>query len=352
MVVKTADELRELIERILTAAGADHAGASDVAEHLVSANLSGVDSHGVWHLAGYVKAIRAGELVPTATPEIIRETPNSALVSGNWTFGQVAAKYAMQVAIQKAAAANVSVVSLVQAHHIGRLGHFVEMAAAQRMISMVWAGGYGAEQPAAVPYGGRTSALHTNPIAMGFPAGEEPPMRFDYATTVTSGVKVVNAQRRGEQLPPGCIVDKDGNPSTDPNDFFNGGAHLPFGRHKGYALMIGAEFLGRIFAGADAFVDADRAGPILRHQGATIIVLRADLFQPFADYARGADEAERLIRAIPPAPGFEEVLVPGDPEERSRARRQRDGIPIPDDVWQSIVETAASLNIEDLSVRK
>ncbi|MCE2397181.1 Ldh family oxidoreductase, partial [Candidatus Poribacteria bacterium] len=121
------------------------------------------------------------------------------------------------------------------------------------------------------------------------------------------------------------IVDKDGNPSTDANDFVNGGGHVPFGGHKGYALMMATEFLGRIFTGADAFVDSKHGGPIMRHQGVTFIAFKADLFQPFSDYANRADEMGRRVRAIPPAPGFDEVLMPGDPEVRTRANRQRDG---------------------------
>lgn len=213
---------------------------------------------------------------------------------------------------------------------------------------MVWAGGYSEEEPATVPYGGRTRVLHTNPMAMGFPAGEEPRMMFDYATTAMSGVKVVNAQRRGERLPPGSIVDKDGNPSTDANDFFSGGGHVPFGGHKGYALMMATEFLGRIFTGADAFADPNHGGPIMRHQGVTMIVFKADLFQPFAAYADRADEMERRVKGVPPAPGFKEVLVPGDPEIRTRAIRERDGIPIADDIWQSITEVAAALDIKEI----
>jgi LDH2 family malate/lactate/ureidoglycolate dehydrogenase len=180
---------------------------------------------------------------------------------------------------------------------------------------------------------------------MGFPAGEEPPMMFDFATTALSGVKINLAQDRGEPLPPGSIVDKDGNPSTDPNDFFAGGGHLPFGGHKGYAMMMAVEFLGRLFSGADAFGEPDRGGDVLRYQGVTMIALRADLFQPFAEYAKRADDLERRVRAVPPAPGFEEVLVPGDPEFRMRAVRQREGIPVAEDIWQSVTNLAASLGV-------
>jgi len=345
MVVKAADELRKLAGDILLAAGADQRNADIVAEHLVLANLSGVDTHGLWHLPAYVGYMRAGEIVPTAWPEVLRETPASALVTGHWTFGPVVARFAMEVAIQKAQKQGIAVVAQVQAHHIGRLGHYVEMAAAKSMISMVWAGGFSAEAPGAVPYGGRARVLHTNPIAMGFPAGEGTPMMFDFATTAVAGVKVDNARRHREQLPAGCIVDKDGRPTTDPNDFFAGGGHLPFGGHKGYALMMAAEFLGGVFSSADAFADPKRGGAYMRRQGVTMIVLRADLFQPFTDYAKRADEIERRVRSVPPAPGFKEVLVPGDPEVRTRAIRQREGIPIADDVWQQLADLAHSLGV-------
>lgn len=349
MVIKKADELHNLVRDVLLAAGASEPNANDVAEHLVSANLSGVDTHGVWHLPGYVATMKAGEIAAAASPEVVRETNNSALVTGNWTFGHVAAKAAMEVAIEKAEEHNMAVVGLVQSHHIGRLGMYAEMAAAKQMISMIWAGGFSEDDPAAVPYGGRKAVLHTNPIALGFPACEEPPMIVDYATTTASGSKVFQAIERNEAIPPNWIVDKDGNPTTDPNDLVNGGAHLPFGGHKGYGVMLAAEFLGGILLGPDAFFKADTGSLAFRHQGVTMIALRADLFQPFADYADSIDQMKRRIRAVPPASGFTEVLVPGDLEARTRADRLRDGIPISDGIWQSLAELAGSLGVAGMS---
>ena len=171
MIIKTGDELHQLVKNALLAAGADEPNAEDVAEHLVLANLSGVDTHGIWHLPRYVESAKSGEIVATAHPEILNETATSAQVTGNWTFGQVAAKYAIEVAIAKAKENDIAVVGLVQADHIGRLGHYVEMAASERLIAMVWAGGYSEEEPATVPYGGSKTVLHTNPLAMGFPSG-------------------------------------------------------------------------------------------------------------------------------------------------------------------------------------
>ena len=346
MKIKPVEELRELTTKVLLGAGADERNAGVVAEHLVRANLRGVDTHGVWHLTRYVEDIEEGFIAPTAWPAIVRETPSSALVTGNWTFGQVAAQFAMELAIEKAKSENVAVVALVQSHHVGRLGHYTELAAAEGMISMVWAGGYSEKEPAAMPYGGRRRLLHTNPISMGFPAGDEPAMIFDFATTALSGVKVVKAKKQNQELPPGCIVDQDGYSSTDPNDFFQGGGHVPFGAHKGYALMMAAEFLGRIFSGSDEFVDLRRGGPIMQYQGVTVIVFKADLFQSLAGYARRADEMQQRTRKVPPAPGFKEVLVPGDPENRARVLREREGIPIDEDTWQALVESATSMGIQ------
>ena len=239
-----------------------------------------------------------------------------------------------------------ALVSIVQSHHIGRLGHYVEMAAAEGLVSLVCAGGFGAVDPQTVPYGSRTRVLHTNPIAMGFPVAGAPPMMFDFATTALSGVKVVNAQQRGETLPPGSIVDAGGNPTTDPQAFFDGGAHVPFGAHKGYALMMAAEFLGRIFSGSDDYAEEVRGGDIMRHQGVTMLFARADLFRDMDAYLSGARRLVDQVHTAEPAPGFSEVLAPGDLEARTRVQRERDGIPLHDDVWQDLVDSAASLGLD------
>ena len=339
MITKTQEELHELVMDTLQAAGADEANAQDVAEHLVLANLSGVDSHGVWHLLSYVKAIRAEEILPAAHPGVLKETPASALVTGNWTFGQSCAKYATQIAMEKAARSGIAIVGVIQKHHIGRLGHYVEMATAQGMGCMVFAGGQGQIAPACMPFGGARPILHTNPIAAGLPTGtSDQPMMFDFATTYTSGVKVINARNRGEKVPHGFILDKHGAPTDDPEQFHDGGGHAPFGGHKGYAIMMLVEYMGHVLLGTNAYSDDARAGDILRNEGGTIIAFRTDLFQEAPDYTSLADEMGQRIRAVPSAKGFDKVRMPGDPEAETRRTRQRDGIPIQDDIWQTIVE--------------
>ncbi len=349
MIVHPADTLRDWTRRILIAAGANDRNAEGVSEHLIDSNLCGVDTHGVFHIPIYVADIRAGQIDPTAWPSIASEGPAHAHLRGAWTFGQIVAREAMRTAIAKARAQGIAVVSFVQSHHIGRLGYYAEMAAEAGLISMIFGGGYCRAAPRAVPFGSREKVLDTNPIAMGFPAGEgdgHPPVMFDFATTATSGVKIANAHRRGEAVPEGCIVDSAGRPTTDPNDYMNGGAFTPFGGHKGYAFMFGAEILGRVFSGSDAWADPQRGSDIFRHQGCTMLVFKADLMGPDPQYREGVGELAERTRAAAPAPGFDRVMAPGDPEARTRAVRRRDGIPIADDIWENFAETARSLGVE------
>lgn len=341
-------KLHELSKRILMAAGADERNAEGVAEHLVSTNLCGVDTHGVWHLSGYCDVLKSGEVVGNAWPEILKETPTSALVSGNWGFGHISAKFAMEKAIEKAGSQNVAVVSLVQCHHTGRLGYYTEMASKAGMVSMLVSGGYGEKAPATVPYGGRERVFHTNPIAMGLPAKDGYSILLDFATTSASGVKIDNARNRNEELPEGWIVDKAGRPTTNPNDFFDGGGHVPFGGYKGWGLMVAAEFMSQVLTGSHNYADDKYAGDVLRYQATTMVVFKADMFQSFEDYSSRSEEVLHRVRSVKPTEGFDKVMVPGDKEAETRAKRSKEGIPIADDSWQTIVAAARSLGITDL----
>ncbi len=348
MIIKTEEELYRQVEKILMAAGTDEPNARGVAQHLVRSNLSGVDTHGIWQLPGYIATIKAGQLLPTARPEILTEAPNHALITGNWGFGHIAARYAMEVAIEKAREHSMAVTGLVQTGHIGRLGHYVELAVEAGMIAVVADGGLSETQPVAVPYGGRKAVLNTNPISMGFPAGAGWPMMFDFATTTLSGSKVGMARDRGAPVAPDSVVDKEGRPSLDPQAFFSGGGGLvPFGAHKGYALMMAVEYFGRMLTGSDTYAEAGRGGEIMGHQGVSMIVIKADLFRPFADFVQAAEEMQNRVRAVPAAEGFEQVLAPGDMEARNRAERRQNGIPVAEDIWHSITELAASLGLEE-----
>ena len=233
-VYKPFDEVTALAHDVLTAMGADDENAAVVAEHLALADASGMYTHGIVHLPGYLNAVRLGGILPTGRPRVEQDAPAYALVHGGWTYGQVGALYAIDLAIEKAKANGIAMVGLVGAHHIGRVGHFAERAADNGCTALVWAGGYSEEEPQTAAFGGQERVLGTNPIAFGFPGGQTPALGFDFATTTVSGMRLVQIRRRGETLPPGSIIGPGGLPSADPDDFFRGGAHLPFGGHKGY----------------------------------------------------------------------------------------------------------------------
>ena len=338
-------DLHDVVRRVLDAAGASAENATRMADALVSANMRGVDTHGVFHLNGYVQAILDGKLDAAASPSIVRETANTALVDGNRTFGHVAAKFATDIAVRKAKENDVAVVGMVRAEHIGRLGEYAEMAAAEGVVAIVSGAGYMLGNKVAAPYGGSKGLLSSNPIAIGFPGGEEPGMVFDYATTAMANSKMNLYKMRNEELPAGTVIDKDGYPTTNPTAVQEGGYLLPFGGHKGYALMMAVEFLGQVLVGSDAVEDDGMGTQSMVRQGVSIIAIRADVFRPDADFRRRADELVREARGIPPAPGFKEVMAPGDPESRAQAQRSAEGIPVPDKVWQLIVEAGKSVGV-------
>ena len=334
--------LRDYIARILEAAGASAGNARVAAAHVAGANLCGVDTHGAWQVAGYVEAIRGGLLLPAAQPRVTREHTGALLVTGGWTFGQVAAEFAVTEALKRLEQHALVLAGVVQCHHLGRVGHYVELAAEQGAIAVVCGGGYGVGYPITAPHGGRDRVFNTNPLAFAAPAAGGRIMA-DFATTAGANARVRLARQRGEPLPEGFAVDAAGHPTTDPAAVADGGALLPFGGHKGYALMTFIEVLTRIMMSGDDFAEAGRGGPVYGHQGVCMLLLRPDLFRDAGAYRTAAGELAAALRAVRPAPGFAEVLAPGDPERRTRAARTRDGIPLSAEHWRSLQETAAAV---------
>ena len=325
--------------------------ARRVAGSLVDANLVGHDSHGVLRIPQYLEDLRAGLIVADAVPKVIREKPSAALVDGGWTFGQISAAFATEEAIARAKATGLAAVGLVRASHIGRLGEWASRAASQGVVCLVTAGGFGGR--GAAPFGGRAVAFGTNPMALAFPApgpagaaDGDPLVLVDFATSAIAAGKIRFAVAKGEPLPPGSIVDRDGNPTTDPAAFYAGGMLLPFGGHKGYGLAVAIELLGQALTGSDAFAEEGRGGPVYGRSGALFVALSADLFRSFGEYAASAEAFVEKVRSVPPAPGVAEVLLPGDPERRSRETRLREGVPLPDSTWEALMAAGNALGVE------
>ncbi len=334
-----ADSLRTFAQQVFAAAGTPSEYAATVAEHLVNANLAGHDSHGIQHIPGYIAGIRAGQIVPAAAPAIVQERPTAALVSGHWGFGQVAAKYAMDVAIRKVKEVGVTVVGIVQCNHIGRLGEYVTRAAAQGLASLVTSGNLNRIGGSVAPYGGRQGALSTSPMAWGFPAGPRPPFLLDFATSVIAGGKVEVALAKGESLPEGAAFGPDGRPTTDPVVLRQGGSLRTFGGHKGYGLALVVGLFGGLLTHADRYAIDEGA------TGVFILAVDVGLFGPSEAVERTVDQAFGRIKATPPAEGFDEVLISGETEHRSREQRRRDGIPIPAKTWMAVCQVATELGV-------
>lgn len=342
MLKFSAAKLEGVAQAIFAAVGAPADIAAHVAKALVESNLMGHDSHGVIRVPTYVFRVEQGRIRPDARPSILREAGTTALVKGNWAFGQIAAKYGTEVVIGKAREANVAAAVVVQCNHIGRLGEYAETIAREGMIGMVVTGGFSSPFNSVAPYGGVGRALGTNPYAFAVPAGTREPFVADFATSMVAEGKLQVARAKRSPLPQGLILDSQGRASTNPEDFYRGGMLLPFGGHKGYALALLADLLGARLGGAEVLGEAPHT------VGTFILALRVEAFRPLAEFAASVDERLGEIKAVPPAPGFQEVFIPGEPEARNKALRLQEGIPVAEETWDRIVATAGKYGVTTL----
>ena len=338
MPLLSKDVLERLTRDIFEKAGAPADLAECVAQVLVENNLAGHDSHGVLRIPEYIRSIHDGEIVPTARPAVISETGTSALVTGNWALGQVTGAFAADLAIAKAKQHKVAAVSVVQAAHTGRLAAFTDRAARQGVVMFMAIGTV--DRPMTAPYGGAAAVLGTNPIAFSIPNPDGAPVTLDIATSAIAAGKVKVAKARHELLPPDVVCDKDGKPSRDPAAFLDGGFLMPFGGHKGYALAVIAELLSGPLAGADAFPG------VTKRSGIFLFAVEANVFRPFEEYAKAMASTLHRIKSVPPAPGFDEVLLPGEPEHRTREQRLEGGIRLPADTWSALCDVAGTLGLD------
>jgi hydroxycarboxylate dehydrogenase B len=333
------DVLEGLVQAIFERAGASTENATVVAQHLVSSNLAGHASHGIIRVPEYLRDIDGGVLDPAAVPEVQTRSALVALVEGHWGFGQVAGVAATRASIELAASAGMSAVGVVRCHHLGRMGDYVERAADADCVMFVTAAGH---PGLAVAYGGRGRLLGANPIAAGFPAGDEP-FILDIATTTVAAGKVKVDAARGDQVPPGALVDAAGQPTTDPASFAAGGALTPFGGHKGFALAVLSELLTTALVGSPR--DDAPLGGTFAKQATLFVTLRVDLWRSGEDATGTAEARLDWIRSSEAAEPGHPVQVPGDPERAAR-RKYAAGIPVDQETYDALVGAAHKLSVE------
>ena len=340
MPIIVADRLETLATRIFAALGVPEPDARWVATLLVRANLRGHDSHGVIRVPQYVGSIRKGETNPRPTMRVLRDTPTTAVVDGDLGLGQVVARRAVEVALEKAARHGLAAVGVHRSNHIGRLADYAELAAARGFVGLVWTNAPTAS--AVVPYGGLGRRLSTNPLAVAVPGpGGGVALSVDMATSIVAEGKVRVKRNRKEPLPEGWAIDAEGHSVTDSTGFYGPprAALLPAGGHKGTALGLIVEVLGGILGGEGAIGEA--TGPV--HNGTFLLLVEVERFLPLADFTRQVTELIGWVKSSPTAPGVPEVLVPGEPEARSEAARRAGGIPVEDETWRQIEVIAAEL---------
>jgi len=332
------DELRRIAQEVLQAAGTPADLAKIVGDSLVDANLAGHDSHGILRLPGYVSFVRRGDVQPAARATVTHRDRATARVDGAWGWGQPAMQLATETAIELAAAHGVSCVAVNRCFHIGRIVPYVEAVARAGFIGI----GMSNAGPAVAPHGGRRRMLGTNPFGWAVPRGKgKEPLSFDIATAGIAEGKLQLARAKGRQVPPGVLVTAEGRPSIDPNDFFGGGAILPFGGHKGYGVNLLAQVLGCWLAGMDTSRFEGPAGA----NGPVIVVID---IHPFVSQERFREEIDALCARIvssPPAEGVEAVLLPGDQTIATRREREAAGIPVTKTTWTHVTAVAAELGV-------
>jgi hydroxycarboxylate dehydrogenase B len=327
---------------MFAAAGCGPGEHGRIAHYLVEANLVGHDSHGVIRAPIYLEWLRAGKVLANQSLKIVFENDAIAVVDGQFGFGQVMGEESMKLAINKAGRQGVAVVALRNSGHLGRIGDWAELAAGSGKVSLHFVNTSGGGILAA-PFGGTERRLSANPIAAGVPVSNGPPIILDISTSMIAEGKIKVAFNKGVTVPDGCILDGEGRPTCDPKAFYASppGAILPFGGHKGYSLSVIAEVL----AGALTGGDCSHFGVGRVANNMLTIVFDPGFFVSMDDFTAEIGEFIAHIKSSRTVMPDGEILMPGEPEARTRFRRVRDGIELDGTTWSQIVATSRSLGV-------
>ncbi|MEN3364314.1 MAG: hydroxycarboxylate dehydrogenase [Burkholderiales bacterium] len=339
-----ADDLHAFVRAIWENAGSSENEALLVADHLVLANLSGHDSHGVGMIPRYVRSLKEGELKLNQHAEVVRDAGAVLTIDGGLGFGQVVAHEAMGHGITRAKKLGICAVGLRNAHHIGRIGHWAEQCAQEGLVSFHFVNVAG--DPLVAPFGGIDRRFGTNPFCAAFPRTGKPPLVLDFATSRVAFGKTRVAYNKGVPVPPDSLIDHEGKPTNDPKVMHEepAGSLLAFGAHKGYGLAAMCE----IFAGALSGGFTTRASTIVK-TSAIINCMLSVIIDPKALDAPDAEaEAEAFVewvKASPLADEAERIMVPGEPEQGLRKERGDKGIPIDPTTCKQIAEAAQVVGV-------
>jgi len=340
------DRLKSLVASVFAAAGCRPPEPERIAHYLVEANLVGHDSHGVIRVPSYIQWLREGKVLANQKLLTVFENEVIAIVDGQYGFGQTMGEEAMRLGIEKSNRHGVAIIALRNPGHLGRIGDWALMAARANKLSLHFVNTSGVGILVA-PVGGIERRLSANPVAAGIPVKGRAPLVWDISTSVIAEGKIKVALNKGVPVPDGSIIDSQGRPTNDPKVFYGPppGAILPFGGHKGYGLGIVAEiFAGALTGGGCSNPTASRLT-----NGMLAIILDPKLFQTEDDFAAEANRFIAYVKSSAKAAPGAEIVMPGEPEEKTRAHRLQNGIELDDTTWSQIAATCRSLNVPVVS---
>lgn len=345
MFITKNEEIRFIYEALVKAELPEE-DAKIVSESLTDANLRGVDSHGINRLPLYAKRIQHGLIHNKSSIKILKEDMVSAVIDAGHAMGQVAGKIGMELAIEKASKNTLGMVVVGNSSHFGAAAYYSKMASSKGLIGITASN----VSPLMPPTGGVGKILGNNPICISAPAGKYGEITTDMAMSNVAYGKILNADVANKPIPLGWGVDKDGNPTTDPKDVLNGGFLLPVGGPKGYGLALMIEVLTSVLANSPVSKEikpmSDLNAPqIISH---TFIAINIKSLIDSDTYNERVETLLGYIKNCTKAPGVNEILIPGDIENRSTEKRLREGIPVGDDLVNELNVLAAELGIEPL----
>jgi uncharacterized oxidoreductase len=345
-----AEELTATTADIFQLSGSAPEEALRVAKSLVGANLTGHDSHGVIRTPRYVDWVRSGDIVPNQTATRIADTPVVAIIDGRYGFGQTVAPIAVAAGVEKAGKVGLSAIALRNAGHIGRVGEWAEMAAEQGFVSIHFVTASGSALVA--PYGGVERRISTAPFCVGIPRRDADPVILDFATSLVAEGKVAVASRGGKPLPEGALIGPNGELSSDPAMLYGPytptgprdgklgeGAIRAFGEHKGSGLALICELLGGSLTGTGATQLGRRFA-----NGMFSLYIDPAQFDPGHFFDEDMARYLGWFKDAKTIPGVA-IVTPGEPERASRAKRLSQGVPLSEETWQSIAETALAVGL-------
>ncbi len=344
------DKLRDFIQQLFERVGSESKEAERIAFYLVQANLTGHDSHGVIRAPYYIDYVKNDQTRTNQSLSVIFQTDSMAIVDGNFGFGQVIGEQAMQLGIDMAKKHGIATVSLRNSAHLGRIGDWPTMVADAGMASFhfVNTSGYGL---LVAPFGGIDRRLSANPIAAGVPVEGKKPIILDISTCAIAEGKLKVALNKGVEVEPGCIMDNAGKAITDPAQFYTDppGVLLPFGGHKGYGLSVIAEMFAGALTGNSCSNPANDQRLL---NGMYSLIIDCDRLPEELGFAAEVQRFIDFVKSARKAPGFDEILMPGEIEEKNRKDREANGIEIDDTTWQTLCDSAKDLGVDEAVVQE